>query len=94
MWYLGLISAQEIFAYQKKIPGIFYKQGWKYLSYGIVWLVAMSIAFQYLTTLTARLTDWSIYKLLTLVFALLLALSIGFVLMAYGTDKLQKIEEV
>jgi hypothetical protein len=94
MWFMGLLATYEIFNYRLKVAGVVYRSSWKLLALGIGWLILSSIAVQYLTTLTARLNSLSIYWILVIVYSLLLVYSIGFVLIALGARKLQKIEEV
>ncbi len=94
MWSVGLRAAHEIYSYRQRVAGKVYKESWRYLALGIAWLIVTSIAFQYLTVVTQRLRNLSIYWLLALIYSLLLILSVGFVLIAIGTRKLQKIEEV
>lgn len=94
MWFIGLFAAYEIYRYQSKVAGIVYKKSWVQLAFGIGWLIGTSIVFQYVSTLSGRLQHLSIYWLLVIVYSLLLILSVGFVLIALGARKLQKIEEV
>jgi hypothetical protein len=94
MWAVGIFAAYNINLYRQKVAGIIYRRSWGYLAMGLGWLIVTSIIFQYLTTLTARLTHLSIYWLLAIVYILLLVLSAGFVLVAIGARKLKKIEEV
>ncbi|HXE10187.1 MAG TPA: hypothetical protein VN554_02065 [Verrucomicrobiae bacterium] len=94
MWSIGILAAYELFLYSQKSPGFVYRKSWRLLAFGFGWLIITSVAFQYLTTLTARLQHLSLYALLLIVYALLAVLSVGFILIALGTRKLQKIEEV
>jgi hypothetical protein len=94
MWYIGIMTTYEIYQYRLKVQGIVYRSSWTLLSLGIGWLIVTSIGLQYLTTITNRLTHVSIYWLLIIIYALLLVLSIGFILIAAGTRKLRRIEEV
>jgi hypothetical protein len=93
MWYLGALATVYLYLYQAKVAGVVYRKSWRLLAIGLGWLIVTSIGFQYLTTLTARLANLSIYWLLVIVYSALLVLSVGFVLIALGTKKLQKIEE-
>ena len=93
MWFMGVQAVYEIYRYQRKVAGIVYRKSWDLLALGLGWLIVVSIGFQYLTTLSARLSRLNIYWLLAIVYSLLLVLSIGFVLIAIGTRKLQRIEE-
>lgn len=94
MWVIGLFSSYQIYRYQHEVSGNIYKRGLTLLSLGFSWLIVTSIGFQYLTTLSAHLSKLSFYWLLVIVYSLLLVLSIGFILIALGARKLQKIEEV
>lgn len=94
MWLIGLVATYQIYYYRQKVTGIVYREGWTFLALGICWLVVLSIGFQYLTTLTVHLRHLSIYALLALIYGLLLVLATGFILIAFGARKLQKIEEV
>jgi len=94
MWFMGLLATYEILNYRLKVAGIVYRKSWGMLAFGIGWLVVTSIGVQYLTTLSARLMHLSIYWILVIVYSLLLVYSVGFVLIALGARKLQKIEEV
>lgn len=94
MWSIGLLSGYQVYLYRKKVAGIVYRKSWNLLSLGLCWLILTSISFQYLTSLSARLSHLSIYWLLAIVYSLLLVLSVGFVLVALGARNLQKIEEV
>ncbi len=94
MWYTGFVATYQLYLYQQKVAGVVYRKSWRFLALGLGWLIITSITFQYLTSLDARLVKLSIYWILAIVYALLLVLSVGFVLIAIGTRKLQKIEEV
>ncbi len=94
MWYLGFMATFGIYHYHQKVKGAVYKKSWSLLALGLGWLILMSIVFQYLTSLSARLSHLSIYWIVAILYSLLLVLSVGFVLIAIGTRKLQRIEEV
>jgi hypothetical protein len=94
MWFTGLLASYELYLYQSKIKGIVYKKSWNLLSLGIAWLIVTSIAFQYLSTLTPRLTHISIYWVLAIIYSLLTVLSVGFVIISIGARQLQLIEEI
>lgn len=93
MWFTGLVAAYELYYYQQKVVGIIYKKSWKYLALGIGWLIISSMALQYLTTISSRLDSLSIYIILAIVYALLILIATGFLLVMLGAKKLQKIEE-
>jgi hypothetical protein len=94
MWFTGLPATYELYRYSRKVRGIVYRKSWGLLAFGIGWLIVVSIGLQYLSTVTGRLGNLSIYWLLIIIYSLLLVLCIGFILIATGTRKLRKIEEV
>jgi hypothetical protein len=94
MWFVGLLATYEIYRYSRKVRGIVYRNCWALLALGIGWLIVTSIGLQYLTTVSNRLGSLSIYWVLAIIYSLLLVLSVGFVIIAIGTRKLRKIEEV
>lgn len=94
MWGTGLTAVYILYLYQLKVKGIVYRKALQLLTLGLGWLVIMSIVFQFLTTLSFRLRGLSIYWILFIIYSALLVLSAGFVLIALGTRKLRKIEEV
>ena len=93
MWFMGLLAATELFTYATKAPGVVYRNGWKLLAAGLGAVIASSIAIQYLVTLTNRLSRLKIGALLAIIYLLLLVLASGYIAIALGAKKLQKIEE-
>jgi hypothetical protein len=94
MWFTGAMAAYEVHSYQRKVGGLLYRRSWNLLAFGCGWLIVTSIIFQFLTTLSARLGQLSIYWILAIIYSLLAVLSVGYVLIALGAARLQKIEEV
>lgn len=94
MWLTGATAAYELFCYSQKSAGLVYRRLWRLLAIGFGWLIAGSILLQFVTVLMPRLQEISsLGTILLIIYALLLFLSIGFVLIARGTTNLQKIEE-
>jgi hypothetical protein len=95
MWFNGMLAVYEIFNYRRKVAGVVYRSSWQLLALGLAWLMLLSIVVQYLTTtLVTRLNHVSFYGVLVFIYSILLVYSVGFVLIALGARKLQKIEEV
>jgi hypothetical protein len=94
VWYVGLVSGFYINFYQQKVGGIIYKQAFRYLAIGIVSVIGGSILRQYLTAASNLLADLRLAPLLLLVYTLLIAIAIGYVLIGIGARKLKHIEEV
>jgi hypothetical protein len=93
-WYLGILAAFETHLYSRKAPGKLYRRTWNMLATGIGSIIVMQIAIQYIGTATVQLNDLKLARLLFIVYILLALLSIGYILVAIGAKRLQKIEEV
>lgn len=93
-WYLGLMSAYQVHAYSLKAPGIVYRRNWDIFAYGIAAIILASVVFQYVATLSKQFSDLRLLPLLGIVYGLLALMSVGYILVALGAKKLQKIEEV
>lgn len=93
-WYLGLLAVYDIHLYTRWLKGIIYKRSWNALSIGMVWIVVFSIALQYVSTVSARLSNLSLAWTLTLIYTILPILAVGYIFVALGAKRLTKIEEV
>jgi len=94
MWFLGLYAAVEIYLYSRKVAGIVYRRSWNQLALGLGSIILVSILLEYLNTLSGWLTSLSLPGLLLLLYVLLLLFASAFIVVALGTKKLMKIEEV
>lgn len=93
-WYLGMLAAYETHLYSRKAPGKLYRRTWNMLASGIASIIGVQIAIQYITTATVQLSQLRLLRLLFIVYILLALLSVGYILVAIGAKRLQKIEEV
>jgi hypothetical protein len=94
MWFIGMFAVTELLLYQDKIKGIIYKRSWAYISRGFIGVIAASIIIQYVTSLSGKLNRLHLNGLLAVVYILLILQAVGYVFIALGAKKLQKIEEV
>lgn len=93
-WFLGLLSAFYIHTYSREVPGVIYRKSWNTFAFGIVWIILFLIAFQYLATVSAKLSDLSLPIVLLLLYGALVLMGLGFAFLARGASQLKKIEEV
>jgi len=94
-WFMGFLAAYEVSMVSKNVTGLLYQQGLRYVSGGIVTVVASSIVLQYFrTTVIAPGKALPLGSVLLIVYLLLVLIALGYVLLAYGARKLKKIEEV
>lgn len=93
-WYIGIHAAHGIHLYSRKAPGTLYRQTWNLLSVGVASIIVMQIVLQYVGAITAPLANIQLMRLLMIVYVLLVLMSIGYLIVAVGAKRLQKIEEV
>jgi hypothetical protein len=93
-WFIGMICAFDFWLYSKSIKGVLYKKAFSQLSSGLAVTIVGLIAIQFVTSAYGNRTDESLTFILILIYALLGTLILGLSLMALGTNKLKKIEEV
>jgi hypothetical protein len=93
-WFEGLVSAYNFKLYSNHVKGLIYKKAFLYLSYGLGVTILGLIFVQFITSSIGARTDEPLGFVLVLIYILLAVLIAGLGLMARGTRKLQKIEEV
>jgi len=94
MWFIDIGAAYEVYLYHRKIAGSVYRQSWRMMAWGVAALIGTSVILQYLVTIPTQINRLSLNWLLIVLYVILALLSLGFVLIALGAKKLQKIEEV
>jgi hypothetical protein len=94
IWYKGLTAVFDLFLYQRRITGKIYKESLRYLAAGILVVIVTSVGTRVLTTISTSLCGFNLTPLLLVVYALVLLNAAGFLLIAFGANKLRRIEEV
>lgn len=93
-WFVGLLSAYELWLYARKSTGVLYRQAITRLSAGLAIVIAAAIAVQYIANTYASKTNISLSTTLFILYALLAAQASGYALIALGAKRLKMIEEV
>lgn len=93
-WMVGLLSAYELHWYAKTVKGSLYRQAVKRFANGIAVTMLGSIAIQFVSITLAARIDSSLGNLLLANYVLLLIVVVGLILMALGTKKLKRMEEL
>lgn len=93
-WFLGLSAMLELFLYSKRVPGVVYRKAWQWLAVGLGAVIIVDILIQYLSTLSTWLNGLSLSGVLLLLYVLLFLWAGAFIVVALGTKRLIKIEEV
>jgi hypothetical protein len=93
-WFQGFINCYELTLYAKKVKGLLYKQALNLLAWGIGAVIASSIFIQFLAILFASGDNISFGSVLVVVYLFLLIEAIGFGMIAVGSKRLKRIEEI
>lgn len=93
-WFVGLLAAYEILLYSRHTRGLLYRHALQFLGSGIAVVIASSIAFQYITSITPRTSHLSLNVTLATVYLIQLLSAAGYILIAIGASRLKRIEEV
>jgi hypothetical protein len=94
IWFVGLWSVMELALYEKTTKGVIYKQYLRYLSAGFGVVILSSIAIQYIDSVSPKLHSLTLDNILIFIYSLLATYALGVTLIALGSQKLKKIEEV
>lgn len=93
MWYLGFAAASSVILYRRRVKGAIYKEALQFVALGLTGIVCATIVLRIVQSLSAQLIKLSLPALFLIVYALLALIAVGYVLLAKGASRLQKIEE-
>jgi len=93
-WVVGIISVYELRAYAARVKGVLFRHALDQLAAGLIIVILISIAVQYVTTAFSASAHPSLGSMLTIGYILLAVEALGFALVAFGAKRLKKIEEV
>jgi len=94
IWTLGLLCVYDLNLYAKTVPGSLYRRGIKRFAQGISVVIVASISIQFLNNTLGQRIGESLGVLLLIDYALLIIVAVGLGLMAFGTKKLKRLEEI
>jgi hypothetical protein len=93
-WALGIKSALNIAFYHKKVKGIIYRSALKNFVNGIYLVIAFAVALQMLIALSTYFAEAGLASILLVVYLIIVFYSLGFLILAAGSKKLNTIEKV
>lgn len=93
-WFLGLQSVQHLYLYRVKVKGKIYKAALKSFALGIAMVTGVTILLRCLQSIGSLVQEFSLGLILGLVYLLLILLAAGYILIARGAKRLQKLEEL
>lgn len=94
MWFLGVQAIEDIMMYRKKVKGKIYKLALQNVARGITAVIIATILLRCFESLSSPIGELSLGLVVLLVYLLLVALAIGYVLIYRGARSLQKIEDL
>jgi hypothetical protein len=94
IWFIGLQAVHNIGQYARSVKGILYKQLLGLLARGIVAIVLVTILLQFFKDFQHLLNRLALAPLLVIIYLLIVAIAVGYLYVAAGAKRLQKIEEV
>ncbi len=93
-WFLGCLAALNIRLYARDVKGSIYRSALLNLVAGIGTVIFITLALQLLTTASSTINHLNLASLLLLVYLLVIFYAVGYALIAFGSKKLTRIEEV
>jgi hypothetical protein len=94
VWYNGFAATLRLHFYQTGVKGVLYRSALRMFSIGIAGVILTSVLLQFLATVVNSLENLGLGSLLAIVYLLLIVIAFGYLLIALGTKRLTKIEEV
>ena len=93
-WTVGILSAYNLHLYARTVRGALYQRPIKQFAGGIATVIVASTVIQFANVTLGQRVDKSLGTVLAIDYGLLIVLAAGLGLMALGTRKLNKIEQV
>ncbi len=93
-WFVGLLAVYEIVLFSKQSRGVLYQQALQLVAYGLVIVIAGSIALQYVGSIVPSTGHLVLNTSLAATYVIRLVAVAGYILIARGAIRLKKIEEV
>ncbi len=94
IWFFGGLAILNFWSYAKTVTGIIYRKSFLSLATGLTATISLLIGLQFLSQATQSLNHATIKIVLIIIYLILLAIAIGYLLIARGARKLVEIEEV
>ncbi len=94
MWFFGLQAVWNIYLYAKYVHGKIYKQTFRSLAVGLGLVSVSLILAGYISTIRTTIEGYSLEGLLAVIYLFLAIMSVGYVIIAVGAQKLRRIEDV
>lgn len=94
IWLFGGLTILNLLTYTKKVQGSIYRYTFSWFAYGLTVTIVLLVGLTFLSQANAALNHAALKVILVLIYLLLLAIAVGYLLIARGARKLTAIEEV
>jgi hypothetical protein len=94
LWWIGLTGGLAVRQYHVTVKGSLYRAALSRLSLGFISIIAFSIILQFFSALGPVWAELGLGAILGIVYLILIAYAVGYLVIASGARKLKKIEEV
>lgn len=94
IWFIGCLTILNFWSYAKSVNGIIYRQSFVSLANGLTVTILLLIGLQFLSQATQSLNHATIQAVLVIIYVILFAIAVGYLLIARGARKLAEIEVV
>jgi hypothetical protein len=94
MWFLGLQAAYNIYLYRDKVKGALYRLALDNLAKGTALAVIIVIVLRFFQSLSTMMSKFGLGLVLLIVYVLLIFMALGYILIAKGAGRLQKLEDL
>jgi hypothetical protein len=93
-WLMGFFAVFEMSEYRRMVRGVFYRRALRLLAAGTTCVIIASVILQYMTSSSRYLRRIQLGWPMLIMYTTLIVFAVGFILIAVGTNKLKKLEEV
>lgn len=94
MWFLGLQAAYNIYLYREKVKGALYRLALDNLAKGTALAIVVIIILRCFQSLATLLSKFGLGLILLIIYVLLILMAVGYILIARGASRLQKLEDL
>lgn len=94
IWYTGLTAAYEINILAKNARGVLYRQGLALIARGVMLVIVSLVGSQLLQAIMPRTGHLALNVVLLLIYIVYIVITLGFVLIGLGANRLKRIEDI
>jgi hypothetical protein len=93
MWFYGSLAVANFMSFSQNVAGVIYRKAFRYAAYGLMAVIMLSIALQFLSQSGGYLGHATVKAIIGIIYLILFALAVAYTLIARGARKLTAIEK-